>query len=53
MMPPSTSPSRILRPNPTGLPALNRGMTRVCGPNSDTIFSPAGTDSSRITGRSA
>ena len=29
MIPPSTSSSRSLRPNSTGLPALNRGITCV------------------------
>ena len=40
MIPPSTSSSRILRPNSTGLPALNRGITWVCGSNSESSFSP-------------
>src|SRR5262249_17385412 len=53
MIPPSTSSRRILRPNSTPLPALNRGTTWVCGSNSDSTFSPAGTGSSSSTRRSA
>ena len=53
MIPPSTSSSRSLRPNSAGLPALNRGITWVCGSNSDTSFSPEGTGSSFRTRRSA
>ena len=53
MIPPSTSSSRIFRPNSTGLPALNRGTTCVCGSNSDSSFSGEGTGSFSRTRRSA
>jgi hypothetical protein len=52
-IPPSTSSSRIFRPNSTGLPALNRGITCVCGSNSESDSSGAGTGSSLRTRRSA
>jgi hypothetical protein len=53
LSPPSTSSSRIFRPNSTSWPALCRGMIGVCGSNRDNRFAPAGTASPWSTRRDA